>query len=95
MEAPFINTPSLLAKGFTRKSFCWQKLHWALLSRSGLYLTFTPLGKQRCKGLGLSRNNTTISAGAYWKRWAFTEEEIEAANTYICGTMTVEGAPLS
>jgi ribonucleoside-diphosphate reductase alpha chain len=23
----------------------------------------------------------------------FTSEEIEAANTYICGTMTVEGAP--
>jgi ribonucleoside-diphosphate reductase alpha chain len=31
--------------------------------------------------------------GACWKHLGFTDEQIEAANDYVCGTMTVEGAP--
>ena len=31
--------------------------------------------------------------GTCWKHLDFSDEEIEAANDYICGTMTVEGAP--
>ena len=50
-------------------------------------------GRTTSKRLGIQLlNNTMILAGACWKH-GVSDEQIEAANEYICGTMTVEGAP--
>ena len=40
-----------------------------------------------------SLNNIIISNGTCWKHLDLVDDEIEEANDYICGTMTVEGAP--
>ena len=32
--------------------------------------------------------------GALLEALGFTDEQIEAANDYVCGTMMIEGAPL-
>ena len=34
-----------------------------------------------------------ILNGACWKHWVSADEQIEAANDYVCGTMMLEGAP--
>ena len=41
-----------------------------------------------------SRSNTTDWNFNLLEALGFTDEQIDAANDYICGTMTVEGAPL-
>ena len=58
-----------------------------------LFSTNIPWEKNVCSGSALLLNNTTILNGACWKHWDFTEEQIEAANDYVCGTMMLEGAP--
>jgi ribonucleoside-diphosphate reductase alpha chain len=49
--------------------------------------------KNACSALGLSRRTISILNGVCLRHLGFNEEEIDAANDYVCGTMTVEGAP--
>ncbi len=50
--------------------------------------------KNACNVLALHQNNIMILNGACWKHLGFSDEQIEAANDYVCGTMMLEGAPL-
>ena len=53
------------------------------------------LGEEFCtRGARLHRpSSSTMSASTCWRALGFTKAEIEAANTYCCGAMTLEGAP--
>jgi ribonucleoside-diphosphate reductase alpha chain len=61
--------------------------------RSGLYSTYITWEKSACSALVSKQKTISTLSGTCWKPLGFTEEQIEAANDYVCGTMTVEGAP--
>jgi ribonucleoside-diphosphate reductase alpha chain len=92
--APHINHESLKAKGFTDEKL--KTLEGSLESAFELQFVFNKytLGEDFCRDvLGFSDDqlndwtfNMLVSLG-------FTKEQIEQANEYVCGSMTIEGAP--
>jgi ribonucleoside-diphosphate reductase alpha chain len=51
------------------------------------------LGEDFCLSLGFSKDEIEDSSFDMLAALGFTNKEIEEANDFICGTMTVEGAP--
>jgi len=91
--APFVNPAALLAKGFTQEEI--EKLNGAAKSAFEIGFIFNrfTLGDACLTRLGFKEE-----AFADWnfnllEELGFTEDQIDAANDYVCGTMTVEGAP--
>ncbi len=58
-----------------------------------LYLMYIHLEKPALQRLGFKPSQYNDFGWSLLEALGFTDEEIEAANIYICGTMTVEGAP--
>ncbi|MBS1700643.1 MAG: adenosylcobalamin-dependent ribonucleoside-diphosphate reductase [Armatimonadetes bacterium] len=93
-NAPSINHETLKAKGFTDEVLA--QLEKGLESAFELKFVFNKfnLGEEFCtKTLGISEedlNDWTFDMLAYL---GFTRDQIEAANEYVCGSMTIEGAP--
>lgn len=92
--APFINTASLLAKGFTAEEL--QKVEGMLGSAFEIGFVFNvfTFGEATLQRLGFKPEQYNDFGWSLLEALGYTDEEIEAANTYVCGTMTVEGAPL-
>ena len=91
---PHINPESLKAKGFTEDAL--NKIEKALPSVFELGFAFNKftLGDGFCKNnLGLDEEKLNDIDLNILKELGFSKEEIAAANDYICGTMTIEGAP--
>ncbi|HEV2831367.1 MAG TPA: vitamin B12-dependent ribonucleotide reductase [Hanamia sp.] len=91
--SPYINTESLLQKGFTEKDIA--KLEASLPSAFEIGFVFNAfnLGEECLQRLGFKAEDYNNFEWSLLEALGFTEEQIEAANIYICGTMTVEGAP--
>ncbi|HEX6913691.1 MAG TPA: vitamin B12-dependent ribonucleotide reductase, partial [Chitinophagaceae bacterium] len=91
--APYINAQSLSEKGFTGEEI--GKLNDALRSAFEIGFVFNrfTLGEATLERLGFTAEQYNDWSFNLLEALGFTEEEIEAANDYICGTMTVEGAP--
>jgi ribonucleoside-diphosphate reductase alpha chain len=91
--APFINAQTLSEKGFTGEEI--QKLEESLKSAFEIGFVFNrfTLGEPTLERLGFTAEQYGDWSFNLLESLGFTEEEIEAANDYICGTMTVEGAP--
>lgn len=91
--APYINTHSLTQKGFKSEEI--KKLESCLGSafEMGFVFNVYNLGEECLKRLGFTANQYYNFEWSLLEALGFTEEEIEKANEYICGTMTVEGAP--
>jgi ribonucleoside-diphosphate reductase alpha chain len=91
--APYINTESLLAKGFTNEDL--QKLENALGAAFEIGFVFNvyTFGETAMERLGFKPEQYNDFGWSLLEALGFTDDQIEAANTYICGTMTVEGAP--
>ena len=87
-ESPAINWQSLRAKGLSEEQL--QTVSKELRQAMDIRFLFNPwtLGKD-FYGQVLTGGKHTDFLTAL----GFTEKEIEAANKYICGTMTLEGAP--
>ncbi len=51
------------------------------------------VGEEYCKKIGISQRELDDGDFNLLKKLGFSEEEIEKANEYICGSMTIEGAP--
>jgi ribonucleoside-diphosphate reductase alpha chain len=91
--APFINTQTLLAKGFTNEEL--QKVE-AMLSSAfeiGFVFNVYTFGESTMERLGFKPEQYNDFGWSLLEALGFTDDEIADANTYICGTMTVEGAP--
>jgi len=89
-----INAEKLRAKGFTDRELV--AIEGQLDSVFELKFAFNKfvLGEEFCKNvLGMSDNDLMDVEFDILKAIGFTDEEIEKANEYVCGTMTVEGAP--
>jgi ribonucleoside-diphosphate reductase alpha chain len=93
-NAPFINNASLLAKGFLPAEI--EKLNGAARSAFEIGFIFNrfTLGDECMQRLGFSEAEYADWSFNLLEAIGFTEEEIDAANDYVCGTMTIEGAPL-
>ena len=92
--APTINHESLRRKGFSDHEI--QIVEKALKSAFDLRFVFTPwqLGDGFCKDV-LSLNDEQIATPGFdlLKAIGYTRDEIQQANVWACGAMTVEGAP--
>ncbi len=91
---PYINTESLKAKGFTDEVL--NKIEAMLPSVFELGFAFNrySLGEKFLKNnLKLEDDEINDFNFDLLSHLGFTKEEIAAANDYVCGTMTIEGAP--
>jgi len=91
--APHINNESLLAKGFTAEEIA--KLNGAAKSAFEIGFIFNrfTLGDACLTRLGFKEEVFADWSFNLLEALGFTENQIDEANDYVCGTMTVEGAP--
>ncbi|HRH60074.1 MAG TPA: vitamin B12-dependent ribonucleotide reductase, partial [Chitinophagaceae bacterium] len=91
--APFINPQTLSEKGFIAEEI--NKLNGAAKSAFEIGFVFNKyiLGEACLERLGFSAEQYNNWNFDLLDALGFTEEQVDAANDYICGTMTVEGAP--
>lgn len=92
-NAPFINNSSLLEKGFTEVEI--EKLNLAVKTAFEIEFVFNKysLGEDCLKRLGFTEEQFNDSEFSILEGLGFTENEIDIANNFVCGEMTVEGAP--
>lgn len=91
---PHINAQTLTDKGFTKDVL--SKIEKSLPSVFDINFAFNKwtLGAGFCKNaLGFSEEQLDDPNFNVLKELGYTKEQIEEANDYVCGTMTVEGAP--
>lgn len=91
--APFINHQSLSEKGFIAAEL--KKLDVAVESAFEIGFVFNVynLGEECLQRLGFTSEQYFAPDFNLLEELGFTEDEMDAANDYVCGTMTVEGAP--
>jgi ribonucleoside-diphosphate reductase alpha chain len=92
--APHINHQTLSEKGFIAEEI--KKLDGSVNSAFEIGFVFNVynLGEECLQRLGFKPEQYFNFEWSLLEALGFTDEEIEAANDYVCGTMTVEGAPL-
>lgn len=91
--SPFINKETLVQKGFTAEEV--DKLEGGLKSAFHINFAFNKysIGEETLKRIGFSEAQLADGGLVILEELGFSDEEIDAANDYICGTMTIEGAP--
>jgi ribonucleoside-diphosphate reductase alpha chain len=91
--APVINHQSLSEKGFIAEEI--KKLDAAVGAAFEIGFVFNvyTLGEECLQRLGFKPEQYYNLDWSLLEALGFTAEEIEKANDYVCGTMTVEGAP--
>jgi ribonucleoside-diphosphate reductase alpha chain len=92
--APYINHQTLSEKGFMGEEL--KKLDTAVESAFEIGFVFNvyALGEECLQRLGYTAEQYFAPDFNLLESLGFTEEEMDAANDYVCGTMTIEGAPL-
>jgi len=93
-DAPFINHESLADYGFTQESLA--KVEKALENAFEIGFAFNKwtLGEDFCREkLGFTLEQLNDWSFNMLQSLGFTKEQIEAANEFVCGAMTIEGAP--
>ena len=93
-DAPHINHAALREKGFDDEALT--KVEKALVAAFDIKFAFNQwtLGADFCKEtLGVSEEQWQTLNFDVLTHLGFSEQEIEEANAYCCGTMTLEGAP--
>jgi ribonucleoside-diphosphate reductase alpha chain len=92
--APGVNHETLKAKGFTEGAI--DAVEGALAAAFDVKFAFNKwtLGEEFCKAaFGLTAEQLDDVAFDMLATLGFAKAEIEAANTYCCGAMTLEGVP--
>ncbi len=91
--APFINHQTLSEKGFIAEEI--KKLDVAVESAFEIGFVFNVynLGEECLQRLGFKPEEYYDMSFNLLESLGYTDEEIDAANDYVCGTMTIEGAP--
>ena len=91
--APFINTESLLERGFTKDELKKVEASLGSAFEIGFVFNVYTFGEASLQRLGFKSEQYFDFSWSLLEALGFSEEEIDAANIYVCGTMTVEGAP--
>jgi ribonucleoside-diphosphate reductase alpha chain len=91
--APFINHQSLSEKGFIAEEI--KKLDNAVIAAFDIAFVFNKytLGEECLQRLGFTEEQYNDFEWSLLEALGFSDEQIEAANDYVCGTMMLEGAP--
>jgi ribonucleoside-diphosphate reductase alpha chain len=91
--APYVNPQTLSEKGFIGEEI--RKLEAAVGSAFEIGFVFNvyTLGEECLQRLGFKAAQYFNFEWNLLEALGFTPEQIEAANDFVCGTMTVEGAP--
>lgn len=91
--APFLNYETLLAKSLNKDEL--ERLEAASASAFDIRFVINPLllGKECLLRIGIGEQQMKDPSFNLLAFWGFTEEQIADANRFICGTMTIEGAP--
>lgn len=92
-NAPHINFKTLAAKGFTDADL--ERLDKAILSAFEISFAFNvwTLGEDCLTRLGFKSEQYSDPSFNLLKALGFSSQQIAQANDFVCGTMTVEGAP--
>lgn len=92
-NAPHINVDSLRAKGFTEADL--ENLDKAIISAFEIGFAFNvwTLGEDCLQRLGFKAEQYNSPDFNVLKSLGFSRQQIAEANEFICGTMTIEGAP--
>jgi ribonucleoside-diphosphate reductase alpha chain len=92
-NAPHINFETLKEKGFTANEII--KIEAALPTAFEIGFVFNAfvLGEECLKRLGFTAEQYNNYEWSLLEALGFTDKQIEETNIYVCGTMTVEGAP--
>ena len=92
-SAPHINHQTLSEKGFIAEEI--KKLDVAVHTAFEIGFVFNVynLGEECLRRLGFTPEQYFNFEWSLLEALGFTDEQIEAANDYVCGTMTIEGAP--
>ena len=92
--APHINHQSLSEKGFIAEEI--KKLDTAVVTafEIGFVFNIYTLGEECLQRLGFTPEQYYNLEWSLLEALGFSDEQIEAANNHVCGTMTIEGAPL-
>jgi ribonucleoside-diphosphate reductase alpha chain len=90
---PHINHQRLKDKKFTDEAL--EKVNLALKNAFDVKFVFNKwtLGEKFCKSLGFSDDELNAPDFDMLSKLGFTKDEIEETNKYVCGAMTIEGAP--
>jgi ribonucleoside-diphosphate reductase alpha chain len=91
--APHINHQTLSEKGFIAEEIKKLDKSVAAAFEIGFVFNVYNLGEECLQRLGFKAEDYFNFEWNLLEALGFTEEQIEAANDYVCGTMTVEGAP--
>jgi ribonucleoside-diphosphate reductase alpha chain len=91
--APHINHPSLSEKGFIADEIKKLDAAVGIAFEIGFVFNVYNLGEECLQRLGFKPEQYFNFEWSLLEALGFTDEQIEAANDYVCGTMTVEGAP--
>ena len=91
--APSINHETLKAKGFQEDELAHIEKQLPSAFAIGFVFNQWTLGEATLQRLGFTAEQYQDPNFNLLSGLGFTEEEIEAANEYVCGTMTIEGAP--
>jgi len=93
-DSPAINHDTLRAKGFTDDAL--EKIEQSLKSAFEIKFAFNKwtLGEAFCKErLGFTSEQLDSLGFDMLSALGFSKDDIEQANTFVCGAMTLEGAP--
>jgi ribonucleoside-diphosphate reductase alpha chain len=91
---PHINPESLRERGFTDKEIAAVEVQLTGIFELKFAFNKFTLGDEFCRGvLGMNEDDLNDIEFNMLSALGFTDEEIEEANEYVCGTMTIEGAP--
>ncbi len=101
-NSPYINRESLKEQGFSEEQLT--SIEKQLSSAMDIRFVFNQytlgddfyhklMSKAKGRGSKPVSSDSSTSPGDLLSALGFTEEQINAANEYICGTMTLEGAP--
>ncbi|HLG25528.1 MAG TPA: vitamin B12-dependent ribonucleotide reductase, partial [Candidatus Gracilibacteria bacterium] len=93
-DCPHINAESLKQKGFTEKEILAVEAQLSGVFELKFAFNKFALGEDFCRNvLGMGDKEINDMEFDMLKAFGFSDQQIEEANEYICGTMTVEGAP--
>lgn len=93
MDAPFVNWKTLKEKGLTEEALIALEKQLANTFQLSAAFNKFNLGEALLESLGIEEKTYNDPTFNFLKQVGFSQEEIEAAHEYVCGAMTIEGAP--
>ena len=91
--APYINHETLRARGFNDEDLARLEKALPTVFELGFAFNQWTLGEATLARLGLTPEQCSAPGFDLVRELGYSRDEIDAANDYICGTMTIEGAP--